>query len=548
MKYKFSILLLFSCSLILFLQFKDADIEREGSEDLSQEKRELKSPEQVLNLDSTDITIETIAAHLDVAWEITWGPDNWIWFTEQNGSVSKVNPATGEQKLLLRIVPDVYRHRTLGLLSMTLHPDMKNHPYVFLNYTYRKKDELWSRWVRYTYTGTTLNEPFVFLEVPADIGHNGSRIIFAPDGKLMLATGDADHRNNAANGGNAQNMQSLSGKILRLNIDGTIPADNPFPESPVWAKGLRVPQGLVYASNGNLYSAEHGHTTDDEVNLIKKGGNYGYPNIAGACNEPEEKEFCATHNVIEPIIAWTPTVAPAGLDYYNNSAIPEWQNSLLLVTLKTQSLRVLKLNEKGDQVINESVYFEKEFGRLRDICVSPEGDIYISTSNRDWNPVEGFPQSTDDRIIKISSNKKSKTHQKNISSSNQQKIKKEPKKEPVKPSKNAQAAQSPPPGLATYKSYCASCHKEDGTGVPGTFPPLKGAPQVQGDKNALIKIVVQGLSGPIEVNGVDYNMEMPAFNFLSDTQIADVVEYIRSEFGNINDTVTPDEVKKIKHR
>jgi mono/diheme cytochrome c family protein len=210
-------------------------------------------------------------------------------------------------------------------------------------------------------------------------------------------------------------------------------------------------------------------------------------------------------------------------------------------------LRVLKLNEEGDKVLNENVYFEKDFGRLRDVCVSPEGDIYISTSNRDWNPVEGFPQSNDDRIIKISANKKSKNLQKNVSSSSEQKTRREPKKEPVKSSKNAQAAQSSPPaGLATYKSYCASCHKEDGTGVPGTFPPLKGAPQVQGDKNALIRIVVQGLSGPIEVNGVEYNMEMPSFNFLSDTQIADVVEYVRSEFGNINDNVTADEVKKIK--
>jgi len=484
-----------------------------------------------VRLDSTSLSVTTIAAHLDVPWEITWGPDNWIWFTEQSGTVSRVNPETGEQKLLLRIIPDVHRNRTLGLLSMTLHPDMKRFPYVFLNYTYMKGTDLRSRWARYTYDGSSLKEPVTLLEVPADIGHNGSRIVFAPDGKLMLATGDADHKNDAANSGNAQSMQTPSGKILRMNIDGTVPDDNPFPGSLIWALGFRVPQGLVYASNGKLYSAEHGNVINDEVNLIERGRNYGYPNVSGDCDKPNEQEYCASHNIKGPLMAWTPTIAPAGLDYYDHAAIPEWKNSLLLVTLKTQSLRVLKLNASGDSVLQEQVYFEKVYGRLRDICVSPQGDVYLSTSNRDWNPATGFPVDNDDRIIRISAKKNAK-----ISSAS--------KKESVS---KASAEKKPTvAGLDTYNNYCASCHKPDGTGVVGTFPPLKGSPRVAGGKPELIGVILRGLSGPITVGGVNYDAQMPAFDFLSDQEVADVAQYVRQTFGSKKDKVTVSEVARLR--
>lgn len=482
--------------------------------------------------DTAKLFTTIVAAHLDVPWDIAWGPDNWIWFTEQSGAVSRVNPKTGEQALLLRIVPDVYRHRTMGLLCMALHPDMKNFPFVFLNYIYLKGSELRSRWVRYTYEGDKLTKPLTLLEVPADIGHNGSRIDFSPDGKLILATGDADHKNDAANSGNAQHLDTPSGKILRLNIDGTIPDDNPFPGSPVWALGFRVPQGIVYASNGKIYSAEHGNLADDEINLIEKGANYGYPNVSGACDHPEEKIFCAQHDVKEPLIAWTPTIAPAGLDYYNSAAIPQWRNSLLLVTLKGQSLRVLKLNEQGTAVTEEKVYFEKEFGRLRDVCVSPDGDVYLATSNRDWNPAKGFPAQSDDRIIRISSQS-----DKSVSST---------KSLPSPTPKKTQSTASAHPGRSLYENYCASCHKDDGTGVAGTFPPLVGSTRVSAAKAVLIRTVLEGLKGPITVKGVQYDMEMPALDFLSDQQVADVVAYVRQKFGNRSEAVSATEVGKVR--
>jgi mono/diheme cytochrome c family protein len=390
--------------------------------------------------------------------------------------------------------------------------------------------------VRYTYTGTSLTKPLTLLEVPAETGHNGSRIVFAPDGKLMLGTGDADPKNDAANSGNAQDPQSLSGKILRLNIDGSVPDDNPVPGSPVWAMGFRVPQGLVYGPHGNLYSAEHGNVNDDELNLVRRGGNYGYPRVLGQCDQPGEKDFCATHTVTEPLKAWTPTIAPAGIDYYQGAAIPEWQNAILMVTLKTQSLRVLKLNPAGTAVVDEQVYFEQAYGRLRDICISPAGDVYLSTSNRDWNPAEGFPKESDDRIIKISKRKPGQQPAKAAAA----------KPLPARPAPKAAPAKPKPAGAVLYTNYCASCHKADGNGVAGTFPPLKGAEQVRGDKQALIRIVLQGLSGPIQVKGATYDQEMPAFAFLSDQQIADVLTYVRSTFGNQSGSITSGEVQQAR--
>ena len=516
-------------SFVLILIMVQVGCTRSGSEK--------KEAEEYFRLDSTEIGITTIISGLSVPWEIAWGPDNWIWFTEQDGKISRLNPETKETKLLLQ-VPDVFR-KTMGLMSMVLHPDMKNSPYVYLNYTFLKKenatadkaDSIMSRVVRYTYNGDKLTDPFVLLEIPGNTGHNGSRMVIAPDKTLMFATGDVDPNAEPMYAGNAQNIKTTGGKILRINLDGTIPANNPFPGNPIWALGFRVPQGLVFSSNGKLYSAEHGDATDDEVNVIEKGRNYGYPNVTGFCDHPEETSYCATHSIVEPLKAWTPTIAPAGIDYYNSKAIPEWQNSILLVTLKTQSFRVLNLNSSGNAIESEKVYFEKHFGRLRDICVSPSGDIYISTSNRDWNPPDGFPLMKDDRIIRIS---RMETSGKAI---------------PITKASKADTTQSiSTTGGFMYASYCASCHKEDGSGVKGVFPPLKGTPEIAGDEDSLLHIVLNGLSGPKRVDQVKYDQQMPSFWFLSDNQIALIASYVRLKFGNNSTAITPAKVSKARKR
>jgi len=199
----------------------------------------------------------------------------------------------------------------------------------------------------------------------------------------------------------ALDTNRLHGKILRLNLDGSRPDDNPIPGSFVWSLGHRNPQGLVRAPSGIIYSSEHGPADNDEVNIIEKGRNYGWPEVHGFCDLPEEQTYCTANNVREPIAAWTPTLAVCGIDFYDHYAIPEWQNSILLVTLKEDDLRVLKLNESGDSIVSQDFHFNNYFGRLRDVCISPDGKIYIATSNQDGRANSPFPTALDDRIIEI---------------------------------------------------------------------------------------------------------------------------------------------------
>ncbi|WP_223816038.1 PQQ-dependent sugar dehydrogenase [Adhaeribacter rhizoryzae] len=486
--------------------------------------------ETLITLDSTQIGVGTVASGLDVPWEMVWGPDNNIWFTEQGGAVSKLNPATGEKKIMLKI-PDVYRRRSMGLLGMALHPDFKKSPYVFLDYTYLQGEAVKSRLVRYTYQRDTLTSPVVLLDnIPGANGHNGSRLVISPDNKIIMTTGDLNV------GKNAQDKSSINGKILRMNLDGSVPADNPIPGSLVWSWGHRNAQGLVWGPNGNLYSSEHGDASNDELNLIQKSNNYGWPTVEGYCDQPAEKAFCTTTQVTEPLIAWTPVIAPAGIEFYNGTAIPEWRNAVLLTTLKTQTFRVLKLNSAGTAITKEEIYLDKAYGRLRDVVVSPAGDIYIATSNKDWNPAEGFPKPADDRIIRLYRIKQGEP------------ITKAPVQIVAQTTASATPSTLPDliaPGKIVYEQYCVSCHKKDGNGVAETFPPLQGAEQVL-DKNALIKIVLHGLSGPVKVKGVEYNQQMPAFTFLSDKNIAEVLTYVRYQFGNKASAVAAEEVKNLR--
>lgn len=467
-------------------------------------------PAESYALDSTRLELKTVASNLNVPWDMVWGPDNWIWFTEQDGKVRRMNPETGQILDLLQIT-DYYRKR-LGLMSMVLHPDWKTAPQVFINYTHLQPDSvIVSRLVRYTYNGKALVDPVLLYQIPGYLGHNGSRLVVSKDRKLLWATGDLKHHETILD------PKFANGKVLRLNLDGTIPADNPFPGSPVWAMGFRVPQGLVYTDTGNLFIAEHGDATDDEVNRVVKGASYGWPHIAGFSDLPDEERFAANHPSVFPVKAWTPTIAPAGMDYYNGS-IPEWKNALLLSTLKDQSLRVLRLDARKETVVAEQIHFSKQFGRLRDVCVSPSGAVFISTSNRDWNPPANFPLPTDDRIIRIS-------------------------RAGVIP-KAARVAKVPQntgaePAALLYASYCASCHKPDGAGVAGSFPSLLTSSRLKGSKKALVRFILQG-SQSASGEG------MPSFGFMTDAQLAEVVSYARVKLANGSSPVSAEDIRRVR--
>jgi glucose/arabinose dehydrogenase len=340
-----------------------------------------------------DIVIQTndVARDLDTPWEILWGPDDHIWITERFGRISRVDPATTIVVPLITI-DEVYEEGESGLLGMALHPDFSETAYVYLVYNYFEGG-IRERIVRYTYEEDQLTNPLTLLEnIPGSSIHNGSRILFGSDEKLYFSLGDA------ANTSNSQDTEKLNGKILRMDTDGGIPDDNPFPGSYVWSFGHRNPQGMVFTPGDVLFSSEHGPQNDDELNLIEAGANYGWPEVHGFCDENSETDFCNENDITEPLMAWTPTLAVAGLDYYAHEHIGIWQNKLLMVTLKTGRLMSLTLSENGREITGSKIWIDNQFGRLRDLCVSPGGRVFIATSNRDGR---GTPLADDDRIIEL---------------------------------------------------------------------------------------------------------------------------------------------------
>lgn len=321
-----------------------------------------------------EIEIKVLTQGLSQPWELIWGPDNFIWMTERDGKVSRVDPATGNATIIADIDEVVSRGEG-GLLGMALHPDFSTVPEVFLAFNYLKAGEYTEKVLKYTYNGTVLVNPVILLDnIEASNIHNGSRLLISPDKKLFISTGDA------ANQPSSQDMNSVNGKILRLNLDGSVPGDNPFAGNAIWSLGHRNAQGLVFANN-TLYSSEHGAGSDDEFNIINKGKNYGWPDVEGFCDESDERSFCAQHNVVEPLKAWTPTLAVCGIDFYNNDQIPQWKNSVLMTTLKDNTLYQLKLNTAGDKVEEMKEILRGTYGRLRDVCVAPDGKVYVATGN-----------------------------------------------------------------------------------------------------------------------------------------------------------------------
>lgn len=320
----------------------------------------------------SQMTTRVVADNLFIPWEMVWAPDSTIWFTQKNGYICKVNPSTGKVDTIYH-EPQVSIRSEGGMLGMVLHPDFTNTPHVFVAYNYSQGGYK-ERVVRYTYDGSTLQNATTLLDDIAGANfHNGCRMVIV-NNQLYITTGDA------TNTSTSQNLNSINGKLLRINLDGSIPNDNPIPGSPVWSWGHRNAQGLTYA-NGRFYSSEHGPANDDEVNIVEKGRNYGWPNVEGYCNTPSEMSFCNDSNVVEPIMAWTPTIAVSGIAYYNHPMFPSLQNSLIMATLKNRNLWVLKLNSTFDNITTTDTLTQVHGDRLRAVCVSPEGRLYISTSN-----------------------------------------------------------------------------------------------------------------------------------------------------------------------
>lgn len=468
-----------------------------------QNHEQLPEDAEFIKLDKTSLALTIAADSLDVPWDLQYDKKSGsIIFSEIAGKIKKLDLQTRQIETLLHI-PDVYHKRTLGLLGMALYQPKNEPTYLFVSYTSMLGDSIYSNLVRYEYNDKPIN-PKTLLRIPGSTGHNGSRIIISNDQKVLWATGDA------ASNTFAQDSTAMNGKILRLNIDGSIPDDNPIPHSYVYAWGFRNMQGLTQSPSGKVYTSEHGDAIEDEVNWIRPMHNYGWPQIEGMHDTDAEIKIASHSSRTEPIRSWTPVIAPAGLAYYGSKTIPEWTNTLLLTTLKDQSLRILKLSEDGTQITDEHILFSKYLGRLRSVLVVPNGDVYFSTSNRDWNPQPGFPRSKDDIIYRL--------HPTTTLS-----------KTSILPTKpETKIAKS---GKELYKAYCESCHKENGKGLPPSFPPLFRSAMVNGSEQTLIKTILNGLSGK-EINGNKYEGAMPSFSFLKNEEIASIATYIRTHFSN----------------
>ena len=328
-----------------------------------------------------------VKSGLNFPWEILWGKDNHIWMTERNGRISKIDPLNGNT-VFTHTISDVVANGEGGLLGMVQHPEFLTNGQFFVVYNYNKNGQYTEKVVRLTFSNNAVSNPEIMVDnIPSASIHNGSRLVISNESpaKLYISTGDA------AKPANALDPSSKAGKILRVNLDGSIPSDNPVAGNPYWSLGHRNPQGLIMVNN-IMYSSEHGPSIEDEINIIEKGRNYGWPSVSGPCNTQDENNYCNANNVKIPI--WSSgnvTIATCGLDYYNGDRITQWKNSLLLATLKDATLYQLKLSANGQSIISSKEYFRGNWGRLRDIAISPEGRVYLCTSNGGNN----------DRLIEI---------------------------------------------------------------------------------------------------------------------------------------------------
>ncbi|MFM1931865.1 MAG: hypothetical protein RL226_1168 [Bacteroidota bacterium] len=337
---------------------------------------------------NTTLTEFDLVTGIQIPWEILWGPDDAIWVTERRGKVLRLDPETGNYTTVLdktSVIPNGGQGEP-GMLGMAMHPTFSTDPYVYIVYCVGSGFNVTERLSRFTWDGTNLiDEEILLNNIPGGGIHNGSRLLVTPDQKLLMSTGDTGD-----GGDSSQDIEALNGKILRINLDGTIPSDNPDPASYVYSWGHRNSQGLCNGPNGLIYSSEHGQSNNDEFNIIEAGRNYGWPYVEGACNTMAEETWCTTLNVREPLMSWSPCVAVNGIEYYTHPAIPEWQNSVLMAVLgglgsNYERLSVLHLSEDGLTVESEDQFFSSFNQRVRDICVNPNtGAVYVAFNGTNY--------------------------------------------------------------------------------------------------------------------------------------------------------------------
>ena len=354
---------------------------------------------------------QVVADHLEIPWALAFAPDSRTFVTERTGRVRVINAdGTLQDDPVITLgtadaIPDFRAIGEGGLMGLEIDPDFANNGYLYIDYMHGSPLSLRLAVGRLIEDGTghAVFDTALVDNIPGGQIHDGGRIKIGPDGMLYVTVGEPD----TTNCSHAQDINSYDGKILRMNLDGSVPVDNPF-GNLVYSYGHRNPQGLAWDSLGQLYETENGPTGDclaprswyDEVNIIFAGGNYGWggrpPLCYGACGDPRW---------IDPLWYSVPpnSQPPAGLAYYNGSFYYGMLGTFSGIPddyIHARQVHRLKFDSDGVTIIEEESLFSNQFGRIREVIVGPDGYLYFTTSNRDGRAGPAL-QPDDDKIIRI---------------------------------------------------------------------------------------------------------------------------------------------------
>jgi len=321
--------------------------------------------------------------NLENPWGMTWLPDGRMLITERPG---RLNLVEGETVTTVSGLPEIQARGQGGLMDVALHPEYERTGWIYFTYTAPGDDGNGTVLARGKLDGTAMTSiETLYEQTPfVDSGrHFGSRIVFANDGTLFFGIGDRGQRDPALD------TENSIGNIFRLNLDGSIPDDNPFvgqdgyrPE--IFAYGVRNPQGMaLHPQTGQLWEHEHGPHGGDEINLVEAGNNYGWPAITYGDEYSDQSPIGGTEapGMEQPVTYWDPSIAPSGMAFYTGDPFPGWENQMFVGALAHQHIRRVVLD--GNEVVQQEELLRNEIGRIRDVRVGPDGYLYALTDASD---------------------------------------------------------------------------------------------------------------------------------------------------------------------